>query len=184
MSNRMYWITEIMQKWVSQTRQLVNKEGALKVHMKNQNIVFEAHNSLTLHHSISCMEVGDCGLSIWTPPYWVTLMEFRCPNLDVEASGSFWSQWVKTCTSKMQFIYPGLDTQLKVRCTAHHTWLFAFLNYKVKNYFQMQISQIRGYGCHLVYEVDENNYIGPFYNILISIHKCCPASSLRSSQVQ
>lgn len=62
MNNRIYWLTEIMQKWVSQTRLLVNKEGALKLHMKNQNIVSQAHNLLTLHRSISYMEVSAYGL--------------------------------------------------------------------------------------------------------------------------
>lgn len=51
-----------MQKLVSQTRLLVNKEGALKLHMKKQNIDFEAHNCLTLHHTIVCMEASAYGL--------------------------------------------------------------------------------------------------------------------------
>lgn len=51
-----------MQKLVSQTRLFVNKEGALKLYMKNQIIVFEAHNILTLHCSITYMEVSAYGL--------------------------------------------------------------------------------------------------------------------------
>lgn len=51
-----------MQKCVSYTRLLANKEGALKLHMKNQNTVFEAHKCLTLHCRISCMEVSAYGV--------------------------------------------------------------------------------------------------------------------------
>lgn len=47
-----------MQKRVSQTRLLVNKAGTLKLHMKNQNLVFEAQGCLTLPCSISYMEVS------------------------------------------------------------------------------------------------------------------------------
>lgn len=52
----------------------MNKEGALKLHIQNQNVVFEASGCLTLHCSISCM---------WIPPYQVRWMEFSCQNSDV-----------------------------------------------------------------------------------------------------